>query len=112
MSRILSFPFAPAWREKMLQGQKICTSRTRPCGQPGDTFFQFGQEFTLTRVEQQPLEFVAVQLYEAEGCRSPREFMAIWRDLHPRRGWDPDQVVFVHHFQKGAPVAAGTSART
>lgn len=107
MPKISNFPFNETWRWKMLQGQKTCTSRTKVYGQPGDSFVQFGQTFTLTRVEEQSLEFVAVQLYEAEGCSSPREFMAMWRDLHPWRGWDPDQVVYVHHFQQASRVAVG-----
>lgn len=34
-----------------------------------------------------------------EGFKKPSEFQSIWHTLHPRKGWDADQDVWVFRFR-------------
>jgi len=97
MSRI-AIPFLERWRESMSQGIKTCTSRTKCYGQLGDIFVVFDATFWLGKVEKMKLEDVATTLFREEGCHSPEEFIKVWEELHPRKGWDGGQKVWVHHF--------------
>ena len=99
MARI-QIPFQGRWREPMLQGIKTCTSRNRCYGGVGDAFEVFGAMFQLTMVIKVCLSTVAGGLFREEGCHSPREFIDVWVSLHPRKGWDNKQEVWVHHFEK------------
>ena len=91
-------PFQQRWRESMLTGNKVCTSRGRRFGKPGDTFEAFGADFELQAVEKMPLGDVKDSLYLQEGCESPEEFQRVWTKLNPRRGFVPEQQVHVHWF--------------
>jgi hypothetical protein len=97
-----SLPFQPRWREAMLSGRKVCTSRSRRFGRPGDTFQAFGTGFELRAIERLPLLHVKDHLYLQEGCESPDEFQRAWNELHPRRGFVPEQPVYVHWFVRKA----------
>lgn len=101
MGRLLArFPFQPEWEKKMLGGEKTCTSRTKIFGHAGDVFMAFGTKYVISKVEERSLEDIAANLYQQEGCKDPSEFIGWWNKLHPRRGWQPKQVVFVHHFRR------------
>jgi hypothetical protein len=97
---ITRFPFQPEWEQKMLSGEKTCTSRRTVFGLAGDTFVAFGQRYLITKVEERSLEDVARNLYRQEGCQNVSEFVGWWNKLHPRRGFQLKQVVFVHHFRR------------
>ena len=45
-----------------------------------------------------PLWFVADNLYETEGAMEPIEFINIWKEIHPGKGWQPEQEVYYHYF--------------
>ena len=96
----INIPFQEQWRQPMLEGQKTCTSRTKRYGQEGDTFRIFNATFTLTKVEVIPLYKVARYYYKAEGLEHPDEFIEVWKQLHPRKGWLNLQGVWVHHFKR------------
>lgn len=103
----VKIPFQERWREKMLSGPtmlrgvpKTCTSRTSPYGQPGDTFQAFGATFELLAVRPLTLGVVAMYFAPAEGCASPDAFKEVWIELHPRKGWKPNQLVYVHQFRR------------
>lgn len=96
----VKIPFQERWQELMLTGRKVCTSRTRRYGDVGDTFYTFGERFALTKVTQWRLESVACLLCKDEGCVFPEEFRTMWRILHPRAGWRPEQKVWVHYFKR------------
>jgi len=100
MSEQITIPFQQEWHDKMLNGNKTCTSRTKRYGNSDDWFKQFGSVFTILSVEKFPLQYVANFLYLKEGCSSPDEFKKIWTELHPRKSWVPGQVVFVHFFKR------------
>lgn len=100
MPKQRTIPFQLEWQNKILNGIKTCTSRTKKYGNPGDWFEQFGSTFKISTVEKFPLEHVADFLYKEEGCDNPEEFIKIWVELHPRKGWVPNQIVFTHFFRR------------
>ena len=100
MSKQIIIPFQSKWYDKVLNGKKTCTSRTKKYGNPEDWFEQFGSTFRLLSVNKFTLEYIANNLYKEEGCSSPDEFKKIWVALHPRKGWVPEQVVFAHFFRR------------
>jgi len=96
----INIPFQERWREAILDGRKVCTSRGKRYGKPGDTFGVFGSEFELLAVAKVSLEDVSNHLFRQEGCRSPEEFQEIWVELHHRKGFAPEKMVYVHWFSK------------
>ena len=92
----INLPFRPEFKDKILSGRKVCTSRTKKYGNVGDTFDAFGKEFILTAVGTQELDTVAMFLYYEEGFGNPREFIDCWKKIHPRKGSSPKQKVYVH----------------
>jgi hypothetical protein len=91
--------FLPQFEEAMIGGYKIMTCRTKRMGNPGDTFTSFGFEFILTHVFRIPLDYVARDCWEQEGCYSIEQFKEVWRNIHPKNGFDPCQIVWAHCFQ-------------
>ncbi|MCK5605871.1 hypothetical protein KAR91_28500 [Candidatus Pacearchaeota archaeon] len=96
MAHIEKFPFADDFEEAMLSGRKWRTSRNKKYGEPGDTFDAFGKTFVLTEVRRHILAYVKMAYWQSEGCSSPQEFVDIWKKIHPRKGFVPDQSVWVH----------------
>jgi hypothetical protein len=91
-------PFQQRWQQALLEGGKVCTSRTKRLGGPGDTFEAFGADFELRTVERLTLRDIRDNLHLQEGCETADEFQRLWTDLHPRKGFVPDQLVYVHWF--------------
>lgn len=89
-------PFLPRFEPAILSHVKTMTCRSKRMGQPGDTFTAFGQQFTLTQVFRTVLRYVAEDAYTEEGCESPGELMAVWASIHPRRGYEPERIVWAH----------------
>ena len=96
---IVKIPFKPYFREPMLAGTKVCTARTRRMGAGGDRFQAFGAWFDLKSVEEEPLHIVA-DLWRPEGCTSREHFVDVWNEIHPRIGYVPHQIVYLHWFKK------------
>ena len=96
-------PFLPEWKDKMLNGIKTHTCRSKRYGQPGDTFKIFGSTFEVVHVWATTLDDVAINYFDVEGCASPEEFIAVWDKIHPRRRFNPDDVRWLHHFRKAKP---------
>ena len=96
----VKIPFMERFREPMLNGTKTVTSRTKKYGVKGDWFRVFGAKFVIDRVDSKPLGYVAAVLWEPEGAISNEEFIEIWGKIHPRKGWLPSQMVYVHLFHK------------
>ncbi len=94
-------PFREAMLEKVRARLKTCTSRTKRYGAPGDRLAigAPGETVTLEKVEQRLLTWIAAFRYREEGLASPEEFRYIWAEIHPRKGWVPEQVVWVHEFR-------------
>ena len=95
----IQIPFKEGFKFPLLDGVKICTSRTKRMGKEGDTFWAFGQQFAIERIHHIPLAAV-VPLWKEEGCLSADDFVAVWNAIHPRKGYLPDQLVYLHWFRK------------
>lgn len=95
---VMEIPFSEKFRESLINGTKTMTSRSKRLGYPGEYFRAFGMTFRIITVNKVSLGFVARQLYMHEGCQTHEEFVRVWSELHPKRGFDPDAQVFVHHF--------------
>lgn len=96
---LVNIPFLPEWKDKMLSGQKTCTSRNKKYGQIGDTFNIYGATFELTNINSEYLFYVATSLFKEEGCTTPNEFIEVWERIHPKKGFVRQQSVWVHHFR-------------
>ncbi len=93
-------PFLDRFREPLLNGTKTCTSRRVRLGKPGDEFLAFGAWFKITKVEQAALGYVASILFKEEGLDSPADFIEIWRQLHPTKGYEAHEIVWLHRFER------------
>lgn len=97
---MISIPFRPDFKEALLSDRKTATTRTKPYGKAGDRFWAVGALFELQDVSQVSLSFVAHGLWREEGLSSSEEFMHVWKQIHPLRGYDPDQRVWLHRFKR------------
>ena len=94
----VKMPFKKRFKEPMLNGTKTFTSRTKRMGKIGDTFEAFGRTFIIKDIWVATLRGVSA-FWEEEGCESKEDFMEIWKQIHPRKGWQPEQEVYVHIFK-------------
>jgi len=94
-------PFKKEFNQLMLDGKKTMTSRTKKYGDRGDIFFVEDQIFTILLSFKIRVGDVANKYFKEEGFTSPEEFIKVWKEIHPRKGYDPDQMVWGHHFIKG-----------
>ena len=84
----------------ILAGRKTCTSRTRRYGVAGEIVDSPAGELVIIAVQRSKLGHIAEQLYLQEGLSSPERFIALWKGIHPRKRYDPDQLVWLHEFHK------------
>lgn len=96
----VKIPFQERFRDKLLNGEKTVTSRTRRHGNEDDTFDAFGATFRIKIIGKARLDAVASHLWKQEGAESPEDFRSIWESIHPRKGYVPDQVVWTHVFER------------
>lgn len=108
-SRSVRLPFLAQFRFALLRGRKTATSRTEFNGNVGDTFEAYGATFRIVSVEELRLNNIAYDHFREEGLGSPEDFMEIWEEIHPRRGWDGSQKVDFIRFEmvKPAPEPKG-----
>lgn len=99
LNRKIRIPFRLSFAHALFGGVKTATSRTKRYGIPGDTFIVSGRAFRLLRVKAEKLSIIAREYWREEGCSSPDEFISVWQGIHPRKGWDPEQFVFLHEFE-------------
>lgn len=99
MSKIVKIPFKERFREPMLNETKDLTTRTKKYGEPGDFFEAFGALFTLVKVERKRLSYSA-ENWRREGCSSFGDFMNLWKELHPVKRIDTEELFWVHQFRK------------
>ena len=97
---MVRIPFTESFRDALLTGIKTKTTRTKRYGYLGDHFKAFGATFLLTSIRRTPLKIVADRYYQEEGLISSLEFREIWRQLHPKKGFQPEQIVWLHTFMK------------
>ena len=91
-------PFRAEFANSMKSGIKTVTSRTFK-KTVGDTFTAFDMEFMITAVERRTLGFVRDFQWKEEGCSSPADFVRIWNEIHPIKGFDEKQMINLHRFR-------------
>jgi len=99
MTECIVIPFMPEFEERMLTGKKTATTRPKKYGTSGDLFSAFNHTFQLTKVTKVYLQDVCSTAYEREGFDSQPEFIEYWKQLHPRKGYVPEQLVWFHEFK-------------
>ena len=92
--------FHPIFGLLMRDGVKTCTSRSEHQADEGDTFNIFGMSFRVTHVIQNSLGLIRNGLFYEEGAMSPGHFEEIYRSVGRHRPFDPDKIVWVHHFKR------------
>lgn len=97
---IVELRFKPYWRNALLTGKKVCTTRTSKYGNPGDYFTAFWAKFKITAVHRVKLSTVRDYYWEKEGCTSPAHFESVWCSIHPAAMFKPDLIVYLHEFKK------------
>ena len=95
----VKIPFLPEFKDRMINGLKTATTRTRPMGDPGDYFVAFGKEFQIYSVINMELEMVVEEYFKQEGFKTPQEVIDIWNKIHPIKKYYPNQRVYLHLFQ-------------
>jgi len=96
----IRIPFNKWSLERLKKGNKSATSRNKKYGEIGDVFVVDGVKYELTAVCKVSLASIRDVCWDIEGCKSPDEFVEVWKDIHPRKGWNPDQKVWFHRFKK------------
>jgi len=96
---MIIIPFRKDMRDKVLAGEKIATTRKTKYGFPGDTFMVGKVMCRITEVKKLKLVSVAKDWFKEEGFKTPEEFVEVWVDIHPRIGYSPDRIVFLHLFE-------------
>lgn len=104
--------FYPRFREPVLTGVKTKTARTKRYGAPGDVLRTPFGDVRLVAVERVSLADVAEKHWREEGTSGPEEFKAVWSQIHPLRGFRPDDLVWLHRFEvvRDAPETRSPSA--
>jgi len=110
-SELLDIPMNDWSQERLEAGVKTATARTERYGDPGDRFQSVGRVYELTHVVKVPLKTVAEHFYAAEGAESPAEYREVWNDIHYRRGYEPDWMVWLHLFRDVGPDLATDGGR-
>lgn len=93
-------PFTKDSRDKIKAGTKTATARKTKYGFAGDMFMVAGVLYRITEVQKLMLVRVAFDWFKEEGFGSPEDFVESWVSLHPRIGYTPGRVVFLHLFVK------------
>ena len=96
----IEIPFNDWSKKRLINQTKKATSRTKKYGEVGDTFIVDGLVYTLELIIKVPLWFVAEDLYRSEGANSVDDFVSIWKEIHPRKGYRPFDEVWYHHFKE------------
>lgn len=105
----IKLPFRGRFKDPMLSGIKTMTCRPTKYGSPGDTFEAFDATFLITHVMRMQLGHVMSDCFAQEGCKSPKEFFAIWVAIHMVKGFDSGQIVWAHCFVMDFVVQAQNS---
>jgi len=95
---MIQIPFRPEFKDALLEGRKTMTARTKKYGNRGDQFEAFEVPFVILNVVERTLKEVADKFYKEEGVESPEAYKAKWAEIHPIKGFDPQQIVYLHSF--------------
>ncbi len=96
----INIPFTDLMATLAIAEVKTCTSRTKRCGDIGDTFVIRDARFVLVEVANMDLDTIRTYYFEQEGFSSAQGFEDYWNLLHPRKRFQADQLVWVHWFER------------
>jgi len=96
----ISIPFREDFKDKMLDGTKCKTTRSKKYGESGDIFKIFGATFQLVDVEKKPLGRIFLWDYEDEGFETMAEFIQVWKEIHPKAEIDIEKKFYLHSFKR------------
>lgn len=99
-SKTKAVRFIERFRMPLMERKKTATTRPFKIGEVGDYFTAFGMRFQLTLVEKKRLMEIASVHYGKEGVESTEEFIAIWKKIHRRRGYNAQDVRWYHEFNR------------
>lgn len=92
----ISLRFLPRYEDWILSGRKVCTTRMKAKGRPGDTFTVQGRRFELVAVI--PIRpIMAHSLYRAEGYDGANLFVEDLRIIYPTIR--ADDILWTHFFR-------------
>lgn len=92
-------PFLPEFHEKVRDGRKTMTARSKTYGVAGDKLQGPGCVLVLEYVTKAPLGAVANEFHYLEGLDTPEDFIEVWNRIHPKKRYDPATMVWVHRFR-------------
>lgn len=98
--KYVKIPFNDWSLDKLRKGKKTCTSRYKKYGQIGDRFIAVDSIYELIGIYKLQLNYIIETFYKEEGADSPNELLQIWIDIHPKRGYRPNDFVYLHLFKK------------
>ena len=102
-------PFNDWSKNKLHRGIKTATCRSKPYGEVNDTFEVFlenrprGQRvvsYIVASITKKSLKDVSKNHFAEEGAKSPEEFIEVWNDIHPHRGFQPEDIRFFIKFKE------------
>jgi len=97
---MIYIPFNEWSKKRILAGKKRATSRYKKYGDVGSKFMVDGKVFIITSIRRMRLMMVAYNHYKDEGAENPIEFIEIWKKIHPKRGFRPNDLVYFHEFEE------------
>lgn len=102
-----TLPFLAEFHEKVRDGRKTATARSKDYGKPGDRLQGPGCVLVLDSVEEKALGVIAMAWFREEGLESPGEFVAIWNRIHPKKRFEASRVVWFHRFHAEPSASEG-----
>ena len=98
----INIPFTDWSKEHIRYGLKCATTRTKKYGNKGDYFYVDDIKYRLVEVKKLRLSFITYYLYDKEGAESPEEFIKVWNEIHPIKGYEEQQfdLFWYHRFEK------------
>ena len=100
MSNEIKIPFRDDMVKACLHEGKRCTTRYKKYGETGDRFLVGSRWFVITNVARVRLKKVMERYYLAEGFSTMGEFVDVWTQIHPKRGFRMEDMVWVHFFKE------------
>ena len=93
----ITIPFNAWSKERVLDGRKICTSRTKIHGAPGDWFLVEDNRYVLIGVIPIRSHTIIENLFKAEGAKSRIELVDVLSTIFRKQGIPSS--LYVHFFE-------------
>lgn len=100
--KIINIPYNNWSIGKFRYRVKTATTRSKRYGEIGDIHSVVGLSLWLETIYQArvTLGFVARYFWRHEGAISEEDFIKVWVEIHPKKGFDPNQKVWLHLFRE------------